>query len=147
MIPGLGLLLALVSRRQRNQAAENQLRRELLAHQRRELLHAQIPDLATARHAFGIHFDSLHQLLVHHDPAGLGPDAAASPLYPELARTLLYQLPKAATPEQRLGLLQQEIYLWFGRDVRPLEPDHALTQAFEAWQQSEYGQANQVAWS
>jgi len=146
MIPGLGLLLALVSRRQHNQAAESQLRRELLAHQRRQLLHAQIPDLDTARHAFGSHFDSLHQLLVHHNPAGLGPDAAASPLYPELARTLLYQLPKAATPEQRFGLLQQEIYLWFGREVRPPKPDDALTQAFETWQQKSYRQVNQVAW-
>lgn len=145
MIPGLGLLLALVSRRQRNRADENQLRRELLAHQRRQLLHAQIPDLDTTRHTFGPRFDSLHQLLVRHDPAGLGPDAPASPLYPELARTLLYQLPKTATPGQRLGLLQQEVYLWFGREVRPPAPDDALTQAFEAWQQSGADQADQAA--
>ncbi|MDU0368823.1 hypothetical protein ACFPAF_00325 [Hymenobacter endophyticus] len=145
MIPGLGLLLALVSRRQRNRADENHLRRELLAHQRRQLLHAQLPDLGTARRAFGPRFDSLHQLLVRHDLAGLGPDAPASPLYPELARTLLYRLPKATTPGQRLGLLQQEVYLWFGREVRLPEPDDALTQAFEAWQQSELDQANQAA--
>lgn len=135
MIPGLGLLLGLISRRQHNQADESQLRRELLAHQRRQLLHAQIPDLDTVRHAFGARFDSLRQLLVRHDPAGLGPDAPDSPLYPELARTLLCQLPKAATPEQRLSLLQQEVYLWFGRKVRPPEPADALTLAFEAWQQ------------
>ncbi|MET4106069.1 hypothetical protein [Hymenobacter sp. UYP22] len=145
MIPGLGLLLALVSRQQRNRADDNQLRRELVAHQRRQLLHAQIPNLDTARYAFGPRFDSLHQLLVRHDPAGLGPDAPDSPLYPELARTLLYQLPKATTPGRRLALLQQEVYLWFGREVRPPEPADTLTLAFEAWQQSEPNQANQAA--
>ncbi|WP_426492161.1 hypothetical protein [Hymenobacter sp. 102] len=106
MFPGVGLLLRLISRRPRNRADENQLRQELLAHQRRQLLQARIPNLNTARQEVGPHLDSLVQVLIQHDPAGLGADAEASPLYPELARTLLYQLPKAATPEQRLRLLQ-----------------------------------------
>lgn len=135
MLPIVSLLLNLFSRRLRDRAEATQLRQELLAHQRRQLLHAQIPNLDTARQAFGTRFDSLYQLLVHHDPAGLGPDSSDSPLYPELARTLLYQLPKTTTSEQRLRLLQQEVYLWFGRGVRPPEPDEALAQAFETWQQ------------
>ncbi|MCA8830577.1 hypothetical protein [Hymenobacter pini] len=133
MFPGFGLLLRLISRRQHSRADENQLRQELLAHQRRQLLHARIPNLDMARQEFGSHLNSLVQVLIQHDPAGLEADAEASPLYPELARTLLYQLPKAATPEQRLRLLQQELYLWFGRQAPPPESEDALTLAFEAW--------------
>ncbi|TGE14520.1 hypothetical protein [Hymenobacter elongatus] len=68
---------------------ETQLRQELLAQQRRQFLYAQIPDVYEAEQRFGSAFTALVELLVRHDLAGLGTAAAGSPLYPELARTVL----------------------------------------------------------
>ena len=108
---------------------ETQLQRELLAHRRRQLLHQHIPDVHAARQAFGPRFDEIHQLLVSHDPAGLKELAATSPFYPELARTLLYQLPRAESEEQVYQLVRQEVSLWFGQRavneevLRPLADD------------------------
>ncbi|MBF9220664.1 hypothetical protein [Hymenobacter ruricola] len=73
------LLTAGLNRYFRGRADETQLRRELLAHRRRQLLHQNIPDVYAARTAFGARFEELQALLVAHDPAHLQKLAAGSP--------------------------------------------------------------------
>jgi hypothetical protein len=132
-IPFLSLILRFFGQRAEGQADERQLRRELLAHQRRQLVHQRIPDVHTARDTFGPRFDALHQLLVAHDPAGVGASAPTNAYYPELTRTLLYQLDKAGTSEQLLSLLRQEQSLWFGPGSIYEEELAELARAVEEW--------------
>jgi hypothetical protein len=130
------LLARGISQYFQSRSGDTQLRRELLAHRRRELLHQHIPDVYAAQEKFGVGFDELHQLLISHDPAGQGKLAATSPYYPELARTLLYQLPLADSEEKLLSLVKQEISLWFGQAALPAQGLAMLTQAISQWRSS-----------
>lgn len=136
---GFSFLLSLLSRGLnssiRRRSDEVQLRQELLAHQR-QLMHAAIPDVHAAQEHFRQQFSELHHLLVLHDPAFLGPKAAASPLYPEITRTLLYQLGKAGTYPQLLELVQREVALWFGRQYAAQSGVEELAIAIQEWRQA-----------
>jgi hypothetical protein len=114
---------------------ELQLRQEIIAHQRRQLLHASIPDLSVIQELFGNKFDELRQLVIQYDPAWLGQDATISPLYSELTRTLLFQLHRPVTCAQLLSLVQQEVSLWFGRQYSTSKRVEELMIAIANWHQ------------
>jgi hypothetical protein len=122
-----------LSRYFQSRSDETRLRWELLAHRRRQLLHQHIPDAYSARDTFGARFDELHLLLVKHDPGSLKKLAADSPFYPELARTLLYQLPQADSEEKVLALVQQEVHLWFGQRLLNADVLPALASSIYQW--------------
>jgi hypothetical protein len=128
------LLAKLINYRSQRRADETQLRRELLAHRRRELLHQHIPDVLMARKTFGPRFDELQQMLVLHDPGNQGELAADSPYYPELARTLLYQLPANSSAAKVWEVLRQEVSLWFGLRAASEETLQGLATAIGEWQ-------------
>lgn len=135
----LGLnLFALAARlltgRMQSRHDETQLRRELLAHQRRQLIHHRIPDAHTVQVSFGSQFDELRELLVLHDPGRLGQDATNSPLYEELARTIIYQLPSAGETTTVPSLVQQEVSLWFGAPAAAAAQLAPLSEAVVNWQ-------------
>ncbi|MCB2377162.1 hypothetical protein LGH70_06185 [Hymenobacter sp. BT635] len=136
---GFSFLLSFLSRglnsHSQRRADDAQLRQELLAHQRRQLLHASIPEVYAVQEQFGARFEELRYLLIQHDPAFLGPVAAASPLYAELTRTLLYQLDKATTQLLVVELVQREIGLWFGRHYAAQSGVGALATAIDDWRQ------------
>lgn len=127
------LLSGLLNRRFQNRSDETQLRRELLAHRRRELVHQHIPDVYAAQATFGQRFDELLNLLISYDPGHLRKLAAESPYYPEMARTLLYQLAGADTMEKMRELLRQETSLWFGQRVISADELEALAAALWQW--------------
>lgn len=110
-------LAGLLSGHFRSRSDETQLRRELLAHRRRQLLHQHIPDVYQAREQFGSLFEDTHAILVEHDPGHLGALAAASTYYPELTRTLLYQFKAISSVGEMGNLIRQETGLWFGRQA------------------------------
>jgi hypothetical protein len=128
-------VVRLLGRQTESRADERQLRRELLAHQRRQLIHQHIPEQYAVREAFGPRFEELLQLLIDHDPAGVGAAAATNVYYPELTRTLLYQLGKAGNDEQLRNLLRQEQGLWFGPGSIEEERLVGLTTAVGTWRQ------------
>lgn len=133
-IPLLSLVMRLFNRQSESRADERQLRRELLAHQRRQLIHQHIPDVYQARETFGARFEELLALFVAHDPAGVGATANSNAYYPELTRTVLYQLArKAPTDEQLPDLLRQELGLWFGAGTVYAEELAELTRAIGHW--------------
>jgi len=127
------LLSGALNRRFQNHSDETQLRRELLAHRRRELLYQHIPDVYAAQAAFGQRFDELLNLLISYDPGQLRKLAAESPYYPEMARTLLYQLAGIDTIEKMRELLRQETSLWFGQRIISAAELDMLTAALWQW--------------
>ncbi|RTQ51435.1 hypothetical protein EJV47_06425 [Hymenobacter gummosus] len=128
-------LVGLLGQRTESRADERQLRRELLAYQRRQLIHQHIPEEHRVREAFGPRFEELLQLLVQHDAAGTGPAAPTNAYYPELTRTVIYQLGKAQTDEQLLTLLRQEQGLWFGSGSIDEQALEALAIDVQRWRQ------------
>jgi hypothetical protein len=74
-------------------------------------------------------------LLATHDLPGLG---AAHAYYPELTRTVIYQLSKAGSEKQLLQLLKQEHGLWFGPGSIDEAKLQMLVRVVRPWQVSRW---------